>query len=312
MVTELGQKLLRAKQLALDFLGLSSSAATTQQGAPVDPSEAPEADGPASNAAMDKAEKKDGDAGTRLSESGESGASSGLKRASPHDDEDQGGEWQTVSRPRKKPKKVPRPGKGYPALTFSPNARLQAKINLNQLRDLILYIFADGSGPQWISVAHRPQFRKIVVIMVPGLEEAMFKEGVDFATYNNAASDATPQLLTAPDDIYPRALSKERLPEALQPFADMFPHLWPVKTPGDDKHAKMHSPVAAMLTAPVPKEKTSKQGGVKPATEPRGWRNERTRITEYLASADELEDNGFLLHPALLPQGERRDGTSSR
>lgn len=87
----------------------------------------------------------------------------------------------------------------------------------------------------------------------------------------------------------------------------MFPHLWPVKTPGDDKHGKMHSPMAAFLTAPAPKEKTSQKGGVKPAREPNGWKNERTRITEFLATTEELADNGFVIHPALFPEGEQRD-----
>lgn len=242
----------------------------------------------------------------------ETASQNSLKRTSPHDEQDGGAEWQVVSRPTKKSKKVPRPGKGgYPALVFSPNARLQSKINLNNLRDLITYIFADGTGPQWIGVSHRPQFRKIVAIMVPGLEEAMFKANVDYSTYNksnNEDEQEEPRTPTSPDDYYPRALKKEKLPEPLKPFADMFPHLWPVRTPGDDKHGKMHSPMAAFLTAPAPKEKTSKQGGVKPASEPRGWRNDRTPITEFLASAEELADNGYFVHPALLPpEGERKE-----
>ncbi|RFU75607.1 hypothetical protein TARUN_6667 [Trichoderma arundinaceum] len=239
-----------------------------------------------------------------------------LKRPSPHDADEQTddkGEWQTVTRPKKKAKKVPRPGKGgYPALNFSPNARLQSKLNLNSLRDLITYIFADGTGPQWIGVVHRPQFRKIVAIMVPGLEEALFKEGVDYATFNDLRDmdvdgEVNVNAGSSPDDYYPRKLDKDRLPQPLKPFADMFPHLWPVKTPGDDKHGKMHSPMAAFLTAPAPKEKTSQKGGVKPAREPQGWKNERTSITEFLASPEELADNGYLIHPALLPEGEQRD-----
>ena len=229
-----------------------------------------------------------------------------LKRTTPHDGEDQG-EWQVVSRPSKKSKKAPRPGKNYPSIVFSPNARLQSKINLHSIRDLILYIFADGPGPQWVGVTHRPDFRKIVAIMVPGLEEAMFTKDVDFFTYNNASSEGEDPTATSPDDYYPRGLSKEKLPEVLGAFADMFPHLWPVRAPGDDRHSKLHSPVAAFLTAPLPKEKMSQKDGVRPAREPQGWRNERTRITEFFATRDELEENGYLIHPALLPPGERRD-----
>ncbi|KAL7810532.1 hypothetical protein V8C44DRAFT_365566 [Trichoderma aethiopicum] len=242
-----------------------------------------------------------------------------LKRGSPHDTDDKmdsnQAEWQTVSHARKKPKKMPRPGKGgYPALNFSSSARLQSMLNLNGLRDIVTYIFADGTAPHWISVMHRPQFRKIVAIMVPGLEEALFKEGVDYAVFNDLRDayvdgdgDGNAFSARTPDDYYPRKLDRDALPEPLKPFADMFPHLWPVKTPGDEKHGKLNSPLATFLTAPPPKEKTSQKAGVKPAREPQGWKNERTRITEFLASAEELVENGYLIHPALLPEGQRRD-----
>ncbi|ETS01316.1 exonuclease [Trichoderma reesei RUT C-30] len=260
------------------------------------------------------------DAGTNTVDAASLNQSEGtLKRCSPHDTDDKmdnnQAEWQTVSHARKKAKKMPRPGKGnYPALSFSSGARLQSMLNLNGLRDVITYIFADGAAPSWINVMHRPQFRKIVAIMVPGLEEALFKEGVDYAAFNelrdayvDGDEDGNIFAAKSPDDYYPRKLDKDALPEPLKPFADMFPHLWPVKTPGDEKHGKLNSPLATFLTAPPPKEKTSQKGGVKPAREPQGWKNERTRITEFLASAEELTENGYLIHPALLPEGQRRD-----
>ncbi|KAI3586385.1 hypothetical protein IWW34DRAFT_799471 [Fusarium oxysporum f. sp. albedinis] len=227
-----------------------------------------------------------------------------LKRSNPHDADD-GGEWQVVSRASKKLKKVPKPGKNYPTIAFSPNARLQSKINISQMRDLVTYIFADGAGPQWIGITHRPAFRKIVAIMIPGIEEAMFKHDVDFDTYNNADKEEN-AVAASPDDYYPRPLKRERLPEALQPFADMFTHLWPVKTPGDDRHGKMHSPMAAFLTTPTPKEKNGTKKGIKPAHEPSGWKNERARITEFLCTVDDLTDNGYLVHPAML-EGAAKD-----
>ncbi|PNY24831.1 exonuclease [Tolypocladium capitatum] len=298
MVASFRQKLQRAKQLAYSFLGVSSAPETAGQDAAGSSRAADAETLPPTDDAMKRVAPEDTEADSRQSQSS-------LKRPTPHGEDDGGGEWQVVTRPSKKPKKVPRPGKSYPALTFSPNARLHSKVSLNQLRDLVTYIFADGTGPQWINVSHRPQFRKIVAIMVPGLEEAMFKANVNYLTYNDTAARDEPRALTAPDGDYPRKLEKEGLPEALQPFADMFPHLWPIRTPGDEKQAKMHSPVAAFLTTPLPKEKTLQKGGVKPATEPHGWKNERTRITEFLASADELAENGFVVHPVLLTEGAR-------
>ncbi|KAH8910477.1 hypothetical protein BR93DRAFT_858851, partial [Coniochaeta sp. PMI_546] len=241
-------------------------------------------------------------------------SSGSLKRSSPHDaaadaDEDEG--WSIIKngRPVKKSKKTPKPGSGsYPGIDFSPTARLQAKVNLSQLRDLVLYIFADGGGPQWVSVKHRPEFRKIVALWVPGLEEAMFKPGVDFETYNDDdRSKETDRVATSPDDYYPRLLKKDDLADPVKPFADMFKHLWPVKAPGDEKTGRIHSPMQTFLTAPAPKSKGG--NGVQAVREPKGWKDERTRITEFLISPAEYIEHGFQTHPALLSEELRRDFT---
>ncbi|KAH7326603.1 exonuclease [Stachybotrys elegans] len=229
---------------------------------------------------------------------------SSRKRSIPHDEDDSGG-WQVVNRPSKKTKKLPKPGKSYPAITFSPSCRLNAKINVSNLRDLVTYIFADGPGPQWVAVSHRPHFRKIVALMVPGLEEAMFRRDVDFAAFNEPRDTSEPRVLTSPDDYYPRPLEHDKLPGVLHPFADIFTHLWPVRAPGDDRHGKMHSPLNAFLTVPLSKEKTGQKGGVKPAAEPSGWKNQRTPITEMLATVEDFESNGYLVHPAHLTPAQR-------
>ncbi|KAK7752436.1 hypothetical protein SLS62_005589 [Diatrype stigma] len=251
------------------------------------------------------------DLGATLNDADDSTDTS-LKRAKPHDEDEQG--WETVERSSKKTKKAKKvPSKesaNYPSITFNYNAKLQSKITLDHLRNLILYIFAEGVSPQWVSICHRPQFRKIVAIMVPGLEEAMFKQDVDFATYNDPPvdGDMTPRVLTSPDDYYPRLLKKDELPEILKDFADMFPHLWPVRTPGNERFGQMRSPLGTMLTATSEKSKEEKgKRGVQPAKEPKGWKDERTRITEFLAMLEDLQQNNYILHPANLPADRRKN-----
>ncbi|KAI1803361.1 hypothetical protein F4811DRAFT_525188 [Daldinia bambusicola] len=247
---------------------------------------------------------------------GTSHSEGSLKRSRPHDEADDG--WQTVSkRSSKKPKKeskekkIPAPqSSNYPSITFNYNAKLQSKIALDSLRNLILYIFAEGAAPQWVAISQRPQFRKIVAIMVPGLEEAMFKQDVDFATYNDQPfdSDQRPRVLTSPDDYYPRLLKKNELPEILKDFADMFSHLWPVRTPGNEKYGTIRSPLGTVLTAPTEKTKEEKsQRGVQPAREPKGWKDERTRITEFLTMPEDFLANGYVLHPACIPAERRKN-----
>ncbi|CAK7563476.1 MAG: hypothetical protein SEPTF4163_001345 [Sporothrix epigloea] len=229
-----------------------------------------------------------------------------------------GGEWQTVhnGRPAKKLKKVPKRDSGnYPALTFNKNARLQSKIQVSDLRNLVTYLFADGTAPQWIGVHHRPSFRKIVAIMVPGLEEAMFKPDVDFAQWmqiEDGSVDAlerwNKRISTPHDDCYPRTLDPATLPPAVQPLTDVFPQLWPVRARGNEKYATLFSPVATFLTAPLPKAASDdKAHGSGPRYRPdNGSKDVRTRITELLATPEEHVANDFVLHPALLTSAEQR------
>ncbi|KAL1901922.1 hypothetical protein Sste5346_001627 [Sporothrix stenoceras] len=235
--------------------------------------------------------------------------------------EDDGGEWQTIrgGRPTKKLKKVPKKDSGnYPALNFNKNARLQSKIQVSDLRNLVTYIFADGTAPQWIGVHHRPSFRKIVTILVPGLEEAMFKTGVDFAQWMEQDDGSiaalqlwTKNIATPHDDAYPRTLDKDNLPVAVQPFADVFTQLWPVRARGNEKYATLFSPVATFLTAPLPKAASSDDNSSRPkGSGPRfrpdnGSKDVRTRITEFIATPEEYLANEFVLHPALLPADQR-------
>lgn len=240
--------------------------------------------------------------------------SAGTKRRRSHDEnmDRNGGDdgWEKVERrPNKRSKKLPKPdGGNYPAISFSSQARLQSKIYITHLRDLIVYIMADGTAPQWVSVKHRPQFRKVVTVLVPGLEEAMFQPNVDFASYNSAdnkSGQATDSVVTSPDDYYPRPLKSDRLPQALKPFADMFPHLWPCRATGDDRQGRMHSPIATFLTAAAPKPAGDKGGkGPKPVKDSQSWTDVRTRITEFILTQEQYIENGFSVHPSLLKAGE--------
>ncbi|KAL9103522.1 MAG: hypothetical protein Q9163_001440 [Psora crenata] len=240
------------------------------------------------------------------------------------------GEWETV-KPRKQRKS------NYPSLGYSELHRLQSCVKLGDLQGLVLYCLADGTAPQWISVRHHAMIKKAVVLFVPGLEKGMFdgsillqpgKEKGSFPSVEaNGNSDAAASLhdsvhepnhashvtnnartnrstavkSTSPDDYLPLKLSAQ-LPESLKPLAEIFPHVWPVKAPGDDRGNKVHSPLQAMLQSPITKTKEEKEAdkkikGTKPARGSQSWENNRTSIVEYLAKSDELAENDYVLHP---------------
>lgn len=220
---------------------------------------------------------------------------------SPRGDDASSHEWQTVDRhQKKKAKKTPKAdSKNYPSFDFSSSSRLNSQIKISDLQSLVLYILADGPSPQFVSVKHRPAIRKVVVLMVPGLEMSMFVKPRESEKHHNRGD----RMYTSPDEYYPIKLKEENLPEELRLFADMFPYIWPVKTPGDEKYLKMHSPLHAMLTAPLAKSAEEKnwkrhRKGVTPAKEPHGWKNNRVPIPEFLLTTEELLENDYTLHPA--------------
>ena len=233
-------------------------------------------------------------------------------------------EWQTIEngRPTKKAKKLPKPHTdNYPAITFSSSSRLQSQIKISDLQNLVLYLLADAAAPQFVSVRHRSQFRKVVVLMVPGLERSMFnlkatdngegKEKKNGDLLREETQEVKDRGYSSPDDYYPARLNTETLPDELLPFSVLFEYLWPVKTPGDDKYGRMHSPFHAMLTAPMPKTKEEKKWqktgkGASQAKEPVGWQNVRTRVTEFIHSPDELLENDYTLHPAAYDNKNER------
>ncbi|KAK8213481.1 hypothetical protein M8818_002783 [Zalaria obscura] len=243
-------------------------------------------------------------------------------RDAPRADGDDEG-WETVDRSSKRRK---RNDANSPAIAHSANARLQSFVKINDLQNLVLYLLADGTGPQWVSVRHHKSIEKVVVLMVPGLEAGMFNGSIaldqDAAAEKNSATesgeqdvlvpgvdlegpeDGTPQkprkkLNISPDDYYPVKLVSQKLPAPLEPLTEVFPHIWPIKTPGD--FSRMHSPLYAMLNSALPKSKEEKKTkGPQFPAEGKNWQNKRTPVTEFIATRDELLENGFALHPAHL------------
>jgi RNA exonuclease 1 len=259
--------------------------------------------------------------------------------------EDDGKQWQEVSQKgKKKRKKYPERGtSNYPQLTHSPNARLQSSVKISDFQAMSLYILSDGSAPQWISVRHHSSIKKVVVLMIPGLDPAMFS-GLNAGKFKFAGKnplvdltgkpenalegpetqddsqqlgnhDADPKIESkqlnapqassrskedSPDYYYPVKLNQSKLPDVLKPLADIFPHIWPVKAPGDDKYSKIHSPLQAMLVSPIPKTKEDKKAKGPGLAKFDDWKNKRTPVTEYLSTLEDLFENEYVLHPAML------------
>ena len=262
--------------------------------------------------------------------------------------DDGSGEWETVKPKRQKMQ-------NYPGLGYNDLHRLQNMVKLGDLQGLMLYCLADGPSPQWVSVRHHNMVKKAVVLFVPGLEKGMFDGSIPLGkpepdshpasqflgnngddapmhapaavssvashvVTNNAQSNRfTSSKPSSPDDYLPLSLETSQLPDALKPLADIFPHVWPIRAPGDDRMNQVHSPLQAILQSPLTKSQEEKQAekgwkGPKPARESKDWKDKRTMIVEFLAKGEELLENEYVLHPACWQdagldqekEGERR------
>ncbi|KAN0067812.1 hypothetical protein V8E54_014059 [Elaphomyces granulatus] len=240
------------------------------------------------------------------------------------------------AKPPRKKKRVDGVKTKYPTLTYVEGC-LQSSIRVADLQSLLLYCFADGIAPQWISMKHSGHVRKVVVLMVPGLELGMFDGTIPMEAKPPTTLDDDSNLGMKKDNdeeaekenfarwkqglppqdrsrrFNPRPLSHDELPEPLQPLADMFPHVWPVKAPGDSRYSKLHSPLQAILLSPSPKTKGIEGQGTGPRP-PKGannWTPDRTPVTTFIHSASELRENGYTLHPILLEPGQSRSADAA-
>jgi RNA exonuclease 1 len=234
---------------------------------------------------------------------------------------------------RRKERKLER---NYPAIEHSHQARLQSHVKIMDLQSLVLYLLADGTAPQWVSVRNRTGIQRVVMLLVPGLDLGMFNGSValDSTPASEEAANDRPdgpattvdraegkRLHISPDDFYPATLKSSRLPTALKPLADMFEHIWPIKAPGDhrqNQYFKLHSPIHTMLTAQIPKtheQKQMKKKGNHKGPIPQDskhWENKRTPVTEYVASLTDQQENEYVPHPAMFTTTESKDAAHRR
>ena len=253
----------------------------------------------------------DEDPGTLADRANGNGFGVGNTLAALRNAEDGEGEWRTVGSSKKQKKAVATiDGKKvkYPQLHFA-GGKLQSSVKLSDLQALLLYCFSDGVAPTWISVKNSGHVRKAVVLMVPGLERGMFQreneksedESSKMSGYERWLRGVSP-LATA--SFNPMPLNKETLADPLKPLAELFPDVWPVKAPGDTKYNKVYSPLQAILLSALPKGKSDGKGP-KPV-----WGalpGQRTPITRFLMSLQDMKENEYVRHPAVFDVKEEKE-----
>ncbi|CAD6570359.1 MAG: hypothetical protein TREMPRED_005740 [Tremellales sp. Tagirdzhanova-0007] len=154
------------------------------------------------------------------------------------------------------------------------------KIGMAHIRDLILYIVADGQKPTWIVPEHKAQITHTVVLFVPGL----LPEYIGLAPIPIAAN--VPFSTTPPVSLA-EALPPNRVPTIQQ----LFSYGCPTRAPGDQR--RLFSVMGTLLSSPLSESarkrkeaESQKQAALaKPDSSP----------LLYLLSPNQMIDNDYRL-----------------
>lgn len=104
--------------------------------------------------------------------------------------------------------------------------------------------------------------------------------------------------LSQPGDFWPHELDTRGLPSFLQGFSEMFKHVWPIKSAGDDRHMKLVSPISSFLNSQIPKGQPVKSSD-----------NRRIVVSKLLMTLEEMMEDSYPLHSSQkqLVEGNEED-----
>ncbi|KIW65643.1 hypothetical protein PV04_07884 [Phialophora macrospora] len=215
-----------------------------------------------------------------------------------------------------KRRKIEQSTGGYPSISF--HKTRPDRVDLKALQDLVLYILADGVAPTWLAVNHAKQFKKAVVLMVPGLDRDTLQDSDLWASAmegnetDNSNLAKCPSVLAdvasrdqqqhAPGDPSLTELPREadtsvRRAQPPTPRDSLLEHFLQVRAPGDSSLSRVHSPLQNMLIAPFAESSSQK---AKSSRDDKSFQAVRTPVVNFLHSADELRDAEYPIHPAAL------------
>ena len=260
-----------------------------------------------------------------------------------------------VQHRKKKPKKEKQAVRDVPEFCVSP-AKLKRVIRVSDLQELVLWLLADGVASQWLLVKRKHDIKKVVVVMVPGLDMALLDGTVDLTGVSEPVDEDIGEVVERENDgrsptavsqgepmddslagcdveegevmeedkpideaewtvvgnkkdpdakpfsFYPSLLAGRPLAPSLTPLRDIFTHVWPTKTDGDDKYNKIHSPISHFLNCPIDKKT--------PSNLPKHRSTSRISITQVLMTPEELYDNEYPMHSSVLRRMRQEQGAT--
>ncbi|KAK9467904.1 hypothetical protein V1512DRAFT_260331 [Lipomyces arxii] len=201
-----------------------------------------------------------------------------FKNSRKRTDEDDSDEFEvSKSEVKKRKRKEKRKSRLFPTFDVD-STKMKEKISVADVRDLVLWILADGIAPKWLSVFNKLGIPHVVTILIPGLTPDLF--GVTLDTIN-------PVPITSIAD---------KLPPQFTFWSQHIPLLWPTRAPGD--RTKLFSPTTAFLNSPLPKTNKSMKTGMRPDKD--GADEANLSLGALLMSAQDFVDADFPIHSATV------------
>ena len=105
-----------------------------------------------------------------------------------------------------------------------------------------------------------------------------------------------------PFSFYPSLLSRRPLAPCLEPLRNVFTHLWPTKTDGDDKIHQIHSPISHFLNCPLDKKT--------PLWRPKYPSSSRICITQLLMTPEQLYEDEYPMHSCTIRKLSQQQGAT--
>ncbi|KAK9448099.1 uncharacterized protein V1518DRAFT_419649 [Limtongia smithiae] len=153
-----------------------------------------------------------------------------LRQSGDHSEDDSGFEI-----PKKRMRKEKRRSRMFPSfdvVTTGNSNNQKERISVGDLRDLVLWVLADGVAPRWLSIFNKTGISHVVALMIPGLTPDMFG-------LTESSTLVTPVTAELP------------IRSELSFFRDTFRFVWPTRSPGD--RTRVYSSQTAFLNSPLPK-----------------------------------------------------------
>lgn len=173
----------------------------------------------------------------------------------------------------------------YPAFKVT-SRKIVRQIGIPELRELVLYILADEVAPQWLLIRNKYNIKKVVVLLVPGLEPSLFDMKV---TSRNQCTQ-------------PVSLTSKNIPPPLSVLPSIFSHVFPAKAPGE--RDKLYSSISSFLNVPI----TSKEKHLRHVARFAAMKSRQPDSPmEFLLDAEQIRESEYPLHSSLgggeIPEG---------